>query len=215
VLLSQSRTCRLLFNPGFLLRLSGMKESAIMKRLRFLTVHACILLSALTIVAKTKEEKQAEARKKAQETLERLYKAKPSARAAIKAAAGYAVFNSGGAKILVAGAGRGKGIAVDNATQKVTYMKMREIQAGLGFGVKKFSTIFVFETKDALDRFINSGWEFGGQSTAAAKTGDGGGSLQGAASVSPGVWMYQLTDKGVALELTGKGTKYFKDDDLN
>jgi len=34
-------------------------------------------------------------------------------------------------------------------------------------------------------------------------------------SVSPGVWMYQLTDKGLALELTGKGTKYFKDDDLN
>jgi len=27
--------------------------------------------------------------------------------------------------------------------------------------------------------------------------------------------MYQLTDKGIALELTGKGTKYFKDDELN
>jgi len=24
-----------------------------------------------------------------------------------------------------------------------------------------------------------------------------------------------MTDKGLALELTGKGTKYFKDDDLN
>lgn len=186
-----------------------------MKPMRLLTLLVLILLSALTIVAKSKEEKQAEARKKANETLQRLYKAKPSAQAAIKSSAGYAVFNSGGAKILVAGAGRGKGIAVDNATQKVTYMKMREIQAGLGMGVKKFSTIFVFETKDALERFISSGWEFGGQSTAAAKTGDGGGALQGAASVSPGVWMYQLTDKGLALELTGKGTKYSKDDELN
>jgi len=27
--------------------------------------------------------------------------------------------------------------------------------------------------------------------------------------------VYQLTDKGVALELTAKGTKYYKDDDLN
>ena len=186
-----------------------------MKRLRFLTVSACVLLSALTIVAKTKEEKQAEARKKAQETLERLYKVKPSSRAAIKAAAGYAVFNNGGAKILVAGAGRGKGIAVDNATQKVTYMKMREIQAGLGMGVKKFSVIFVFENKKALNDFIDGGWEFGGQTTAAAKSGDGGGSLEGAKSVSPGVWMYQMTDKGLALELTGKSTKYSKDDDLN
>ena len=186
-----------------------------MNRLRLSISAVLILVSAFSILAKSKEEKQAEARKKADATLQRLYKAKPSAQAAVKSAAGYAVFNSGGAKILVAGAGRGSGIAVDKGTQKVTYMKMREIQAGLGMGVKKFSTIFVFETKDALNKFINSGWEFGGQSTAAAKTGDGGGSLQGAVSVSPGVWMYQMTDKGIALELTGKGTKYFKDDDLN
>ena len=186
-----------------------------MKRARLIIVSAVLLLSALPTAAKSKEEKQAEQRKKAAATLERLYKARPSARPAVKNAAGYAVFNSGGVKILVAGGGRGQGIAVDNASQKVVYMKMREIQAGLGMGAKKFSTIFVFEKKDALEKFINSGWEFGGQTTAAAKTGDGGGSLQGAASVSPGVWMYQLTDKGVALELTGKGTKYFKDGDLN
>ena len=186
-----------------------------MNRMRLLIALVLISASAVTVAAKSKEEKQAEARKKADQTLQRLYKAKPSARGAINSAAGYAVFNSGGAKILIAGAGRGSGIAVDKSTQKVTYMKMREIQAGLGMGVKKFSTIFVFETKDALERFINSGWEFGGQTTAAAKSGDGGGSLQGAVSVSPGVWMYQLTDKGLALELTGKGTKYFKDDDLN
>jgi lipid-binding SYLF domain-containing protein len=178
-------------------------------------IIALTLLSALTIAAKSKEQKQAEARKKAQETLERLYKVKPSARAAIKSAAGYAVFNNSGAKILVAGAGKGKGIAVDNATQKVTYMRMREVQAGLGMGVKKFSVIFVFENKKVLDDFVNGNWDFGGQTTAAAKTGDDGGSLQGAASVSPGVWMYQLTDKGLALELTGKGTKYSKDDELN
>ena len=34
-------------------------------------------------------------------------------------------------------------------------------------------------------------------------------------SVAPGVWLYQLTDKGLALELTAKGTKYYKDSDLN
>ena len=177
----------------------------------FLLMLACVVV----VTAKSKAEKQAEARKKGQETLERLYKAKPSTRAAIKAAAGYAAFTSKSMKILAAGSGRGSGVAVDNATQKVTYMKMLELQAGLGMGVKKFSVIFVFETKQALQKFINSGWEFGGQTTAAAKGGDSGGSYQGAASVSPGVWMYQLTDKGLALELTGKGTKYSKDDDLN
>jgi hypothetical protein len=37
----------------------------------------------------------------------------------------------------------------------------------------------------------------------------------GAMSVSPGVWVYQLTDDGVAAELTAKGTKYYKDTELN
>jgi hypothetical protein len=39
--------------------------------------------------------------------------------------------------------------------------------------------------------------------------------MAGAASVSGGVWMYQLTDKGLALEITAKSTKYYKDDELN
>jgi len=39
--------------------------------------------------------------------------------------------------------------------------------------------------------------------------------MQGAASVSDGIWMYQLTDKGVASEITAKSTKYSKDKDLN
>src|SRR5215472_19095368 len=99
-----------------------------MNRLRQLSAFGLILLSAGAIFAETKEEKQAKARQKANETLQKLYKAHPTAEAAIKKAVGYAVFNNGGAKILIAGGGRGKGIAVENATQKVTYMKMREIQ---------------------------------------------------------------------------------------
>lgn len=186
-----------------------------MNRLRMTFATALMLLSAVAIFAESKEEKQAKARKKANETLQKFYEKHSSAEAAVKKAVGYAVFNNGGAKILFAGGGRGSGLAFENATQKVTYMKMREIQAGLGFGVKKFSVLFVFETKKAFDNFIEGNWEFGGQTTAAAKSGDGGGSVQGAGVVSEGVWMYQLTDKGVALELTAKSTKYRKDDDLN
>jgi lipid-binding SYLF domain-containing protein len=178
-------------------------------------VFAMILLIAIPAAADTKAQKQAAARKKADDALAALYKVRPSAKATIKAAAGYAAFSNFGMKILLAGGGKGQGIAFDNRTKKVTYMKMLEVQAGLGMGVKKFRTIFVFETKGAMAQFVNSGWEFGGQATAAAKTGDKGGAYQGAVSVMPGVWMYQLTEKGLALELTGKGTKYYKDDDLN
>jgi lipid-binding SYLF domain-containing protein len=162
-----------------------------------------------------KAKEQEEVRKLVQETLQRLYKAQPAAQSAVAHGAGYAVFSNTGIKILFAGSGKGKGIAVDNQTKKEVFMKMVELQAGLGFGVKKFSVIFVFDNDKALNSFINSGWEFGGQASAAAKTGEKGGSMEGAASVSDGVWMYQMTDKGLAVELTGKGTKYYKDDDLN
>jgi len=109
-----------------------------------------ILMVAVTSLAKSKAEKQADARKSGQQTLAQLYASKPSAKAAIKAAAGYAAFSNFGMKILLAGGGKGHGIAVDNRTQQVTYMKMLEVQAGLGVGIKKFRTIFVFETKCGL-----------------------------------------------------------------
>jgi len=34
-------------------------------------------------------------------------------------------------------------------------------------------------------------------------------------SRSGGVWLYQLTGDGLAVELTAKGTRYYKDKDLN
>jgi lipid-binding SYLF domain-containing protein len=174
-----------------------------------------LLLIPLSAMAATKAEKQADVRKMESETLARLYKSAPGAKAAIEKAAGYAVFSNFGMKILVAGGGSGSGVAVDNASKKATFMKMAEIQAGLGFGVKKFRLVWVFDSKQALEQFINSGWELGGQASAAAKSGDKGGSYQGAMSVSPGVWVYQLTDTGLAAELTAKGTKYYKDGELN
>ena len=190
--------------------------------LLILSLAVMVSTPVLAGEAKADKEKQAKADKErqqirttAKDILARLYKAQPSAKAAVEKAAGHAVFSNFGMKILVAGSGTGKGVAVDNKTKKETFMKMVELQAGLGFGVKKFSLIWVFETPQTLSTFINSGWELGGQTSAGAKAGDKGAALQGALPVSPGVWVYQLTDTGVALELTAKGTKYYKDDDLN
>lgn len=162
------------------------------------------------------EKKRQAVRKMSKDTLARLYKAQPNAKSLVEGAAGYAVFSNTGVKILISGSGKGQGVAVNRKTGKETFMKMFELQAGLGVGVKKFRVVFVFENEKALNRFIDSGWEFGGQADAAAKGGEGkGASTAGAFSVSEGVWMYQLTDKGLALEISVKGTKYYKDDDLN
>ena len=162
-----------------------------------------------------KEQKRADVRKMAGETLARLYKAQPNAKKVVGGAAGYAVFSNFGMKIFVAGGGSGKGIAVNNKTRKETFMKMVEVQAGFGLGVKKFKLVWVFDNQSLLNDFTESGWTLSGQTTAAAKLNEDGGAVAGAMSVSPGIWLYQLTDDGLALELTAKGTKYYKDDALN
>ncbi len=181
------------------------------------TVLFLLLASSCALLPKStpKEQQRADVRKMARETLERLYQVRPSARAAISAAAGWAAFSNFGMKIMVAGGGSGEGMAVNQRTGRETFMKMVEVQAGLGMGIKQFRLVWVFERQADLDRFINSGWELGGQAGATAKAGDRGAAFEGAVSVSPGVWLYQLTDTGLALELTAKGTKYFKDNNLN
>lgn len=201
-----------------------MKKGDVKKEKRIVLIGGLVLILAFVFVSMTPwqvfgEDKVAkektEIRKMAKDTLSRLYKAQPSAKKAVQGAAGYAVFSNFAMKILVAGSGTGKGVAVSNSSKKETFMKMVEVQAGLGMGVKKFRLVWVFENAKDLDSFINSGWELGGQATAAAKAGEKGGAYAGAMSVAPGVWLYQLTDKGLALELTAKGTKYYKDDKLN
>ena len=190
--------------------------------------HILIGLLAVTLVcggfsggasaAMSKGEKQkarAEVQSMEKDVLEQLYKTQPSAKTAISKAAGYAVFSNFGLKLFLVGGGKGEGIAVNNTTKKKTYMKMLELQAGLGLGVKKFRLVWVFETQRGFDSFVKSGWEFGGHTTAAAKNREKGAAFEGALSVSAGVWVYQLTDTGLALELAAKGTKYYKDDELN
>lgn len=184
-----------------------------------LALFAALILSTTlptsAEAASKAEEARADIRKSTNETLSRLYAAQPGAKSAIAKSAGYAVFSNFGMKIFLAGGGTGKGMAVNNKTKAETFMKMVEVQAGLGLGVKKFRLVWVFENKADFDAFINSGWELGAQATAAAKTGDKGGAFEGAVSVKPGVWLYQITDDGLAAEITAKGTKYYKDDDLN
>lgn len=164
----------------------------------------------------TPEQQRAKIREMRDQALTELFKDQPSAQGVIESAAGYAVFSNFGVKILVAGGGSGAGMAVANANGKETFMKMAEVQAGLGFGVKKFRLVWVFVDEADLNSFINSGWEIGAQTTASAQYGDQGAQVySGAVSIKPGVWLYQLTDDGLALELTAKGTKYYRNDELN
>ncbi len=181
---------------------------------------AALCLAANPALAQQPDEsaivqKRNEVREMAHDALASLYEVSPGARHAVEHAAGHAVFSTFGIKIFFAGGTTGKGIVVNSRTHRHTFMKMLQVQAGLGIGFKKDRLIFVFETQKALRDFINQGWEFGGQASAAAMVADQGGTFAGAVSVSPGVYLYQLTETGLSASLTIAGTKIFKDTDLN
>ena len=180
------------------------------------TVLAVMLLAVNFASAKdSPDKKRDKTRKMATKTLQDLYKLKPGAQGVIQKSAGYAVFDNMGTHILLVSTARGSGIAIDNSSKQETFMKMVSAGAGLGMGVKDYRVIFVFESDKALNEFMNSGWSGSGQADAAAKAGESGGAYSGATQIAPGVWAYEITKNGLALQLTLQGTKYSKDDDLN
>jgi len=178
----------------------------------FLGLSAC---STTPISKSDKEQQQDSVRDMANKTLAQLYVKHPAARDAVTRAAGYAVFSDFGFKVWTLGGARGKGVAVNNATKQETFMEMLEFQPGMGLGAYKFRVVFIFDTLDAFDSFVNSGWEVGANAMAAAKTKTEGGALAGAVTVSKGVKMYQLDEEGLIVGVSLTAAKYYKDKELN
>ncbi len=184
-----------------------------------LVLFAAILLT-LSVMSQAnalskKEKAREEVRTMARKVLNQLYKVQPKAKNVIRKAAGYAVFSNFGMKIFLLGGGKGKGLAHNNRTGKDVFMRMVEIQGGLGLGIKKFSVVWVFQNEKDFNEFVNTGIELGAQYSASARKQQEGGGFEGALTIRPGVWLYQLTETGLALELTVKGTKYYRDSNLN
>ena len=161
------------------------------------------------------EEQRASIRDMASETLSQLYREYPEAKSRVHRTAGYAVFSNFGVKYLFMGSATGQGVAISHVTKRETFMKMVELQPGYGFGAQQFKIVFLFDTQDAFDSFVSSGWEFGGSGAATAQTGTQGGSAGLGVSVSPGVTMYQISGTGAIVGVSVTGAKYYKDDVLN
>ncbi|OED39396.1 hypothetical protein AB833_15835 [Chromatiales bacterium (ex Bugula neritina AB1)] len=182
--------------------------------LAVLVVVASLLGGCSTTPKNTTEDHRQTILAMRDRTLNEFYALKDSARAEIEKAPGYAVFNSAGIKLLVVGAGGGRGVVVDNRTGKNTYMNMAELGAGLGLGLKDVRVVFVFHDAEALDDFISNGVTIGANATAAAKYEDSG-DAGGGELVVNNISIYQITDSGLALELMISGTKYWPDGRLN
>ncbi len=176
----------------------------------------CFLLIAgcATPQGDTASEQRASVQQMAQDTLAEAYRLNPGLQNKVKQAAGFGVFSNRSTKFGVMSSGNGYGLVHDNRTGQDTYMRMAEAGAGLGFGIKDFRAVFVFRDGQTLRQFVDSGWDFGGDVGAAAKTRTEGGQVSAGASAQ-GIEIYQFTDRGLELAATVAGTKYWRDEELN
>jgi len=183
-------------------------------RLFTLMIFSSVILLSCSAPGASSADKRTTIDKMRQDVLSDIYRLNSSVRSKVSKAPGYAVFSNVNINLIFISAGSGYGVMVNNATGKKTYMKMGEAGFGFGAGVKDFRALFIFNNKKVMNRFLTEGWQFGAQADAAAKAGDKGKAVGGEAVVD-GIEIYQLTETGLALQATVKGTKYWIDGDLN
>lgn len=181
---------------------------------KLFTCIFALVLAGCSAQGNNPAEQRADIQKMRTSVLQAVYKESPGARVKVGSSAGYAVFSNAQINLLFVAAGGGYGVVKDNRTGKNTYMEMGEAGIGLGLGVKDFRAVFVFHTHEALNRFVEDGWAFGAEADAAAKSNNKGAQAAGGVSLGD-ITVYQLTENGLALQATVKGTKYWKNDSLN
>ena len=149
--------------------------------------------------------------------LKEMYKAYPESKALMSKSYAYAAFANTGVNLFVVASGNGGGKAHNNKTGAEVYVKMISAGVGVGIGFKKYYAVFLFANKAAYDNFLTSGWSADGQADATADTGKEGegGSVAAGMTVASGVTLYQIADKGLAIQATVQGTKFIVSDELN
>jgi lipid-binding SYLF domain-containing protein len=185
------------------------------KALVLLTLIAAITAGCRSPEGATPGEKRADVHKMRDNMLAELYREKPETKAKIADSAGYGTFSNMNVNLFLASTGNGYGVVHNKATGQDTYMRMAMVGVGIGLGVKDFRAAIIFENKEALNTFVEKGWEFGGHADAAAKAGEKGDAASGAGTIASSMEIYQFTETGIALQATIAGTKYWKDDELN
>ncbi len=146
----------------------------------------------------------------AESTLSKVMSTSPGAKQLFERSYGYAVFDSRKASFLIT-TGRGVGVAIRKSDGKKTYMHVASAGVNVGAGLQFYQGLFLFETEDAFNRFINTGWQ--ADATAGATLGKA--SLEAQAKFTNGMAYYQLSETGVMLDADITGTKYWKSKELN
>ena len=168
-----------------------------------------------TLTPAEAEAKRQSIENMAKESLARLYKEKPEAEAEIKKAYGYGVFEGHVANLVLYVAGKGFGVVYDNKTQTPVFMNAVRAGTGPGVGYKSMHGVIIFDNETVYKQFTTIGLQASASGDAMVKLAgkDAGGTK--AASLVPGVSMYQLVDSGLVLQANWGATEFLKDSNLN
>lgn len=202
------------------INMNGKKNMNKTRLLHLLVVCTTLFVSACQTSAQAPEKENlsnAEVLERRQQildmsklALEKLHAENPAAKAEIQAAHGYAVFDVSTVNALVLVGARGKGIVVDNKTGKRTFMRTTRGGTGPGIGYQRLYQVFVFKSEAALAQF-KLGDKGGADVSGSATLGTSGKQY----SLNPNITVYQVSDKGYAVQANWGGTAYLVDPDLN
>ena len=186
--------------------------------LRSVAMAAALAAGALTMTActTTKPETASAPRSdsttvntRANAALERLYQTAPGSKEMVQRAKGVLIFPSVIGGSFVVGVEHGRGVLRVGGQNRGFY-STTAASIGWQAGGQSKAVIYVFNTQEALDKFLRSdGWSVGADATVAAGRIGANGSVDTTTAQAP-VTSYVLTNAGLEAGVSLQGTKITK-----
>ena len=186
--------------------------------MRTLGVAAAVVAGALSMAACTVTKPETNNAPRADETsvdartnaaLERLYQTAPGSKELVARSKGVLVFPSVIGGSFVVGVEHGRGVLRVGGHNR-GYYSTTGASIGWQAGGQSKAVIYVFNTQEALDKFLKSdGWSVGADATVAAGKIGANGSVDTTTAGAP-VTSYVLTNAGLEAGVSLQGTKITK-----
>ena len=176
------------------------------------TAGAMAMTACTTTKPETSSDPRADAttiNTRANAALERLYQTAPGSKEMVQRAKGVLIFPSVIGGSFVVGVEHGRGV-LRVAGNNRGYYSTTGASIGWQAGGQSKAVIYVFNTQEALDKFLKSdGWSVGADATVAAGKIGANGSVDTTTAQAP-VTSYVLTNAGLEAGVSLQGTKITK-----
>lgn len=186
--------------------------------LRSIALASAVVVGALSMAACTTTSPDTSSAPRADATtvntranaaLERLYQTAPGSKQMVQNAKGVLIFPSVIGGSFVVGVEHGRGVLRVGGHNRGNY-STTGASIGWQAGGQSKAVIYVFNTQEALNKFLNSdGWSVGADATVAAGKIGANGSIDTTTAAAP-VTSYVLTNAGLEAGVSLQGTKITK-----